>query len=637
MRRLIPPLLALAGVLLSTTDADAGRRRMRTSSAVAGAGASASAGGGIPIGLTLGEAAKLTTGLEAREDMGADWYYYCAFPVICNNGGDNLKALYYRGADHSDETSKVAHVETNNDGRTWGGKSMEVELVNDATKQDAVSHCLRSGSTLYMMGHEVDITGSTRISQVYKSTDGGDTWDAPVEAGQTGTDWNSDGSCWIRDDADLGCMNYAKNNATSDYFLEVTISDPDTLSFSSETTISSAGLQLEEPQCRKLSSGTVRCLIREDTTGNLYTLTSASDGDDGTWSALTDTGLNAAGRPSFIEMASGQLVLATRFPEAENSFQRCAYSHSQDAGETWASLAAIHTDKDHCEYVDVTDLGGGVGGFLWSAENTEDGDPADDTRTTMRFTRFYETGTDVPTIYTSDYHFDFDSTNDNVDFGDITTLDNQANVTMCMRMTVNGTWPNSGSFIAKWNTSNYVWDCRATVSSARGLRCHLSGDGTSFGYLTLTANQFHGDETITLCQEYDGTEGTANDRFKMWGAFGSEEDIRSLPGSYTNTMPTTLNGASTASFYINGTATGVNGSNVLRVDDFALWLESLSEADMTEYHNQGLPFDLSTHSNPPRNWIAAENNTDDDGDTGDWSGTATGVVYNTETASPVFP
>lgn len=104
---------------------------------------------------------------------------YNAFPGIAPISGDSLIIVYRKGTAHVSTGSSIVSKTSKDGGKTWGKETLVYQDVSFDVRDPSIT-ALSSG-VLIISFFTYNVAGATAVnSWTIRSTDGGNTWDAPV-------------------------------------------------------------------------------------------------------------------------------------------------------------------------------------------------------------------------------------------------------------------------------------------------------------------------------------------------------------------------------------------------------------------------------------------------------------------------
>lgn len=152
-------------------------------------------------------------------------------------------------------------------------------------------------------------------------------------------------------------------------------------------------------------------------------------------------------------------------------------------------------------------------------------------------------------------------------------------------------WPSTGVILQKAITGHTQWDFRANSSGRMTFYIYTGASSTAD--LTTANTTFAGNTWYPVVVVYNGAEGTANNRLRVYVG-GS--DI-SASGTYTGTMPTSLRTGSRCALMIGASGNDTTHFGSSNIRDIAIWSGVAATAEqVTELYNAGTEIDPATTS-----------------------------------------
>lgn len=269
---------------------------------------------------------------------------YKAFPGMCLRLG-TLHLVYYQGTAHISDNAVIKYrTRSVVNGSTWGSASTIATPPSGDQYRDPVIGTLVSGRLLCSYFRYLTGTGARDV-KVITSDDGGSSWSSEYTipsllstyVAGSGRPLDMGGGTILLP----GYGSQAAANAKAVLWKSTDNGD----TFPTQITIASSGSrEYYEPQIARLSSGTLLCLTRSSD-AHTWRTTSADNG--ATWAAPTDV-LTASGRPDFVEIDRGLLLLFVRVDDSADDYPRWTYS--TDEGLTWSSLNNVDNATDDWQY-----------------------------------------------------------------------------------------------------------------------------------------------------------------------------------------------------------------------------------------------------------------------------------------------
>lgn len=297
---------------------------------------------------------------------------YNAWPAMTRTDSGRLIATFSSGTGHTARGGVIKKMMSDNKGATWTAASTmfsPADSVHQAMKTFMLENV--GGGRLYGLGWYDDTTSGTTPAdaRIFKSdsTDDGDTWAATALITQPFAYLNAI-ECGVVVAANGDWLTAAYGNdvvSNANYCVSIGRSTDQGATWS-WTKIADGFADTKaytEPTLAVFSDGTVHCLIRCTTDGNMYRTTSADHG--ATWSALA-VAFVGTGRPAqVVSSVDDTLIVIYRDPGLTHGAVRV----SADKGVTWSDptffvSGAGYQYAGHFEYVP------GVYGVVTGRERT---------------------------------------------------------------------------------------------------------------------------------------------------------------------------------------------------------------------------------------------------------------------------
>jgi len=296
---------------------------------------------------------------------------HAAFPglAVCKDG--SLLMVWRQAASH--EPSTPGTIKARKYAANGTPLTAEYTVLTDALDlRDPMLTVLDNGDII-MQYFKHDSTATT-IAGVFvaRSTDGGATFQVLSKVPFT---WNALAACAgrvvVAPNGDWLVAAYGRTSATFNH-IRLMRSTDDGATWTGEITVAEGQAESRnyvEPVLGIRPDGSLMCLIRvSDSNGANPAIYSTTSTDAGlTWTAETSIITGAGGRPAWISLSSGGILLVNRLVNAGNVMQ---YRTSWDNGATWTSAIQIgKTPLSQGTYAQPVEIAPGLIAVVWGIED----------------------------------------------------------------------------------------------------------------------------------------------------------------------------------------------------------------------------------------------------------------------------
>lgn len=292
-----------------------------------------------------------------------------AFPGAVQLASGDLLVAWRAAPQHDTGTGAsrgIIYTSRSSHGIVWTTPSSVIDADPDDARDPMLSQLGNGDVALTYWTN--DGAGALDAKTVLSDDDGA-TWGAPVDVA-TGFD-DDVCTCPMRDlggDA-YGVALYARDGSDdwSAIWQPLTAAGA---ADGSPVTIADGptdGRTYTEPYVVVLASGDLLCLIRETDGGQIWSSRSADSG--ATWSTPTSR-FTAIGRPSFVELDDGRLLVVCRRSTSVGVDQAHIIRMSGDGGVTWTQEQVLDAESGRSAYAEPVLLDDGRVGFAYAIENS---------------------------------------------------------------------------------------------------------------------------------------------------------------------------------------------------------------------------------------------------------------------------
>jgi len=302
---------------------------------------------------------------------------YNAFPGLVQLPNGTLVISYRVNVDHNSFGGVIKYKTSTDQGASWSVAQTAYD-PGDPVNTDAADSCmmLLANGNVLMTGLLWDTQTTAKAFAMLGTVSGSAiTWGAPVTINKyTGAVTACSSPAIQLGNGDLVLPIYGKDTGDTYFRASVIKSTDNGATWGSRIDIASAPATIEYTETGGiLSNGDLLLLVRAEQGAVGYSLVTSSN-SGATWSApslVINLGAAKPGRPSLIQLASGNLFLFTR-KAGGGSMGRAGYCLSTDNGATWTTLVNYGADLPYVYAQNRLLQSGKIGVALAREDSTTD-------------------------------------------------------------------------------------------------------------------------------------------------------------------------------------------------------------------------------------------------------------------------